>query len=46
MEKRRILLEDGRYLIFYTFEDSVPPPEVKFPEQEQESPRPEGDRHE
>ncbi len=27
MEKRRILLEDGRYLIYYTFEDSAGRPE-------------------
>ena len=30
MEKRRITLDDGRYLIYYTFEDEdnleVPPP--------------------
>lgn len=25
MRKRQIRLEDGRYLIFYTFEDAPPP---------------------
>jgi hypothetical protein len=28
MQRRRILLQDGRYLIFYTF-DGVAPPGVK-----------------
>jgi hypothetical protein len=27
MQKRQITLEDGRYLIFYTFEDAPPPAE-------------------
>jgi hypothetical protein len=26
MQQRRITLEDGRYLIFYTFEDEAAPP--------------------
>ncbi|HWT00274.1 MAG TPA: hypothetical protein VN256_08500 [Pyrinomonadaceae bacterium] len=25
MQKRQVTLEDGRYLIFYTFEDAPPP---------------------
>lgn len=25
MQKRQITMEDGRYLIFYTFEDAPPP---------------------
>ncbi|HYG80829.1 MAG TPA: hypothetical protein VD861_10595 [Pyrinomonadaceae bacterium] len=29
MQKRQITLEDGRYLIFYTFEDAPPPAEEK-----------------
>jgi hypothetical protein len=26
MEKRQIKMQDGRYLIFYTFADAPPPP--------------------
>lgn len=26
MRKRQVILEDGRYLIYYTFEDELPPP--------------------
>jgi hypothetical protein len=29
MQKRQITLEDGRYLIFYTFEDAPAPAEEK-----------------
>jgi hypothetical protein len=29
MQKRQVTLEDGRYLIFYTFEDAPPPAEEK-----------------
>ncbi len=29
MRKRQITMEDGRYLIFYTFEDAPPPAEEK-----------------
>jgi hypothetical protein len=35
MQKRRVTLEDGRYLIYYTFEDEAPPQaeaETKRPE--------------
>ncbi|HEV7857093.1 MAG TPA: hypothetical protein VGO91_00445 [Pyrinomonadaceae bacterium] len=28
MQQRRITLEDGRYLIFYTFEDEAAPSEA------------------
>ncbi len=28
MRRRRIIKEDGRYLIFYTFEDEPAPPEA------------------
>jgi hypothetical protein len=41
MHKRRITLADGRYLIFYTFEDETAP--TTSAESEQQSKRPEPD---
>jgi len=42
MEKRQIRMEDGRYLIFYTFEDSDQLSEGELGKPEPESQRPEG----
>ena len=39
MEKRRVLLEDGRYLIYYTFEDDDPPPGTKPAEPARQEPQ-------
>ncbi len=46
MEKRRILLEDGRYLIYYSFEESILPPDTDATDPQHEPPQPEGDAHE
>ena len=46
MEKRRILLEDGRYLIYYSFEESISPPDAEADDPQREPPQPEGDSHE
>jgi hypothetical protein len=35
MKKRKITLEDGRYLIFFTFEDAEKTPESNRKEQKQ-----------
>jgi hypothetical protein len=46
MEKRQVLLEDGRYLIYYTFEDEFPSSEATKAMPEEESLRPEDEAHE
>jgi hypothetical protein len=33
MQKRQIAMQDGRYLIFYTFEDEPPSPPARAEEQ-------------
>ncbi len=45
MEKRKVLLEDGRYLIYYTFDDETEPSVTEPTEPEHDVPR-EGERHE
>ena len=40
MHKRQITLEDGRYLIFYTFEDE-PAPSTENPDAQRPEPEPE-----
>ena len=39
MRRRRITLEDGRYLIFYTFDESgtLPPSDVKTSSQQRDA---------
>ncbi len=34
MKKRQVLLEDGRYLIYYTFEDDAAQSDASAPESE------------
>ncbi len=46
MEKRKVLLEDGRYLIYYTFEENISPPATDASDQQGEPPQAEEDLHE
>ncbi len=46
MRSRRIVLEDGRYLIYYTFEDDDPVPGNPPEPEQQEPPLPEEKTHE
>lgn len=46
MEKRQVFLGDGRYLIYYTFEDELPSAEAEAGQSENESPQSEDETHE
>lgn len=46
MEKRQITLEDGRYLIFYTFEDEQPAPPAEKSEADGREPAPDAEAEE
>ena len=48
MHRRRITLEDGRYMLFYTFGDEEPPPAESAPtagEEPRPIPQAEEERH-
>ncbi len=43
MHRRQITLEDGRYLIFYTFEDGVPADDETSRDADAPAPRPQAE---